>query len=421
MTGKRPEGYFPLFSLSSMKTILSRFQNWYLSIGAIPSDDDNTRLNKTLMLICSFPFILAGISWGFLYWLMGEHTAACIPAGYSVFIILSIAHFAVTKNFRIYRFNQLMLILLLPAFLMFALGGFINGSAVILWSLLSPLGAILFDKPRNARLWFFAFAGLVIASGMVQPFLIHDHQLPALAVNLFFVINISAVSALIFYMVFYFVGRKNIYQHQADSLLLNILPRSIVDLLKKGKTHVADHIESASILFADIVNFTTMSSTMSPAELVKILNEVFSEFDRITEKYGLEKIKTIGDCYMVASGVPNPRPDHADVLVAMALDIRDLVAHKTFNGHKLQFRIGINSGPVVAGVIGEKKFSYDLWGDTVNTASRMESHGKANTIQISEATYSLIKDHFDCSPFGTMTVKGKGDMFVYHVTGQKHE
>jgi len=162
-----------------------------------------------------------------------------------------------------------------------------------------------------------------------------------------------------------------------------------------------------------------MSATMTASELVALLNEVFSYFDELVEKYGAEKIKTIGDCYMVAAGVPSMSSDHAKVLTHLALDIRDYVSRHDFRGKRLAFRIGINSGPVIAGVIGNKKFAYDLWGDTVNTASRMESHGVGGIIQITENTYNLIGDEFVCEPRGIINVKGKGDMKVWHVMSYK--
>jgi len=158
---------------------------------------------------------------------------------------------------------------------------------------------------------------------------------------------------------------------------------------------------------------------MTPVELVELLNDVFCHFDVLVEKYGLEKIKTIGDCYMVAAGVPRSRPDHAHILTRMAIEVRDHFAHNQFRGKHLAFRIGINSGPVVAGVIGNMKFAYDLWGDAVNTASRMESHGVPGQIQITRATYELIKDEFLCEPRGPVSVKGKGEMEVWQVQGAR--
>ncbi|MFV1972380.1 MAG: adenylate/guanylate cyclase domain-containing protein, partial [Thiohalobacterales bacterium] len=231
----------------------------------------------------------------------------------------------------------------------------------------------------------------------------------------FFVINLIGVGTIIFLMVFYFASLKNEFQERSESLLLNILPKEIVAILKNEPRTIADHFEGASVLFADVVNFTPMSASMTPTELVELLNEVFSYFDVLSDRYGLEKIKTIGDCYMVASGVPRPRADHAQALTRMALEMREHVSQREFQGRKLVFRIGINSGPVVAGVIGRKKFIYDLWGDAVNTASRMESHGQEGIIQITRDTYELIKDDFVCEPHGTVQVKGKGEMEVWFV------
>ncbi len=207
-------------------------------------------------------------------------------------------------------------------------------------------------------------------------------------------------------------------RHQADRLLLNILPSEVAQTLKQSSQIIAEDFAQASVLFADIVNFTVLSSRMAPAQVVKMLNEVFSHFDELTEDYGLEKIKTIGDCYMVAAGVPRPRYDHAQALANLALDIQAFSKNYTLDGEPLGFRIGINSGPVTAGVIGRKKFIYDLWGDVVNTASRMESHGQGGQIQITQATYDLIHQQFNCQRCGELSIKGKGRMTVYWVTGR---
>jgi adenylate cyclase len=218
-----------------------------------------------------------------------------------------------------------------------------------------------------------------------------------------------------------FLQRLVIEQEHArsENLLLNILPAPVAERLKRGET-IADYYPSVSVLFADIVNFTPLSASMTPVELVDLLNQVFSYFDSLVEKYDLEKIKTIGDCYMAASGLPTPRPDHAQALVKMALEIQAYFAHQRFQGDKqLAFRIGIHSGPLVAGIIGKKKFIYDLWGDSVNTASRMEAHGKQGTIQITKATFDLIKDDYRCKPLGKIDVKGKGEMEVWSVDNLK--
>jgi guanylate cyclase len=209
-------------------------------------------------------------------------------------------------------------------------------------------------------------------------------------------------------------------QDRAENLLLNVLPRSIADRLKLDSHTIADQFTSASILFADVVDFTPMSKHLAPTEVVDLLDHLFSHFDSLAERYGLEKIKTIGDCYMAAAGVPTPRPDHARSLVLMALDMLEAMRSSDDVGHLgLELRIGINSGPVVAGVIGRKRFLYDLWGDAVNTASRMESHGTPGRIQITRRTLDLLGDEFECELRGTITVKGKGEMEAWYVVGRR--
>jgi class 3 adenylate cyclase len=206
---------------------------------------------------------------------------------------------------------------------------------------------------------------------------------------------------------------------ESERLLLNVLPASIAERLKRGEV-VADHFDEASILFADIEGFTPYSADKAPTEVVKILNQIFSAFDKLTEKDGLEKIKTIGDAYMVVSGLPTPRLDHLEVLANMALDMQAIMERFHRNGlFDFKLRIGINTGPVVAGIIGFKKFSYDLWGDTVNVASRMESFGIPGEIQVTKEVYRLLKQKFSFQKRGYVNIKGKGEMFVYLLKGCK--
>ncbi len=206
---------------------------------------------------------------------------------------------------------------------------------------------------------------------------------------------------------------------ESERLLLNILPEPIAERLKHGEL-IADYFEAATVMFSDMVNFTPLSSTLPPRQIVELLNKAFSTFDQLAEKYGLEKIKTIGDSYMVVGGVPVPRPDHAEALADMALEMQAMMERLRRDGlGNVQLRIGMNSGPVVAGVIGLKKFIYDLWGDTVNSASRMESHGVADRVQCTAATYELLKDRYDFEDRGVIHVKGKGDMHVYLLVGKK--
>lgn len=211
-------------------------------------------------------------------------------------------------------------------------------------------------------------------------------------------------------------------QKKSEHLLLNILPESVANRLKEKPTTIAESFAEVTVLFADIVGFTQLSTQVSPQELVALLNRIFSAFDELAEKYGLEKIKTIGDAYMVVGGLPNPRKDHAEAIVNMALDMQQAI--NEFNvetGYNCNIRIGINTGSVVAGVIGIKKFIYDLWGDTVNIASRMESHGIPGNIQITQSTYEQVKnklqDKYILQSRGLIEIKGKGEMLTYLVMG----
>ena len=403
--------------------IQKSFQQALLSIsriGSDPNDDDDIRLQKSLLVVCAFLFMIAGVAWGLIYVFSNELPAGAIPLSYSCISLLSIINFGRTRQYRFFRFSQLALILLLPFFLMVALGGFINSSAVILWALISPLGALLFDEPRRAPRWFLAFALLVTSSGFLQPYVRASNNLSSVLVIFFFVINLLGVGSLVFMMVSYFVGQKNIFQQKSETLLLNILPKEIAAILKNESRTIANHYQEASVLFADMVGFTPLSAQLPPVEMVELLNEIFSFFDSLLDKYGVEKIRTIGDSYMVASGLPRGRPDHAQALVRMALEMRDYISTHTFrNGHRVSFRIGINSGSMIAGVIGRRKFVYDVWGDAVNVASRMESHGLGGAVQITQTTYEFIKDGFVCEPRGTVNVKGKGAMEVWLVLSAK--
>lgn len=209
-------------------------------------------------------------------------------------------------------------------------------------------------------------------------------------------------------------------QEKSERLLLNILPEAIAERLKQGESTIADSFADVTVMFADLVGFTKLSANLSPAELVELLNDIFSAFDDLADKYGLEKIKTIGDAYMVVGGLPTPRKDHAEAIAEMALDILDKINRiPTQQEQALKVRIGIHTGAVEAGVIGSKKFAYDLWGDTVNTANRMESHGIPGAIQVTKITYERLSDKYIWKDRGIVDVKGKGPMRTYLLEGRK--
>ena len=209
-------------------------------------------------------------------------------------------------------------------------------------------------------------------------------------------------------------------QKKSESLLLNILPKSIAQRLKDGSGRIADHFEEATILFSDIVNFTKMVKTMSADKVVSMLDEIFTEFDLIADRYGLEKIKTIGDSYMVVGGIPEARADHCEAIADMALSMQQVMRDKYFQKYEgIKLRIGIHSGSVVAGVIGQRKFTYDLWGDSVNIASQMESQCIEDKIQVTQEVYERLKDHYQFKYRGNIEVKGQDKIATYFLVSRK--
>jgi len=359
-----------------------------------------------------------------VYIFLGAPLATAIMFAYMAIVLIDLIAFGITGR----GFSQFLLFLTLSPMiasllLVIILGGMMGSAMHVVWGLLTPLGALVVYGPKTARRYFAAYVGVLglgtfLSYNTIDPINVLDPR----GISALMGLNIIGVSAFAFTILHYFVRERDLAlglvrneRERSEALLLNILPKDIVSILKRESRTIADHFEGASILFADVVDFTPMSEKMSPTELVDLLNEIFSYFDDLVEKYDVEKIKTIGDCYMVAAGVPRSRPDHAHVLARLALDMHQFVNQRTFGEHKVSLRIGINSGPVVAGVIGRKKFIYDLWGDAVNTASRMESHGSIGTIQITRATYELIKGDFVCEPRGTVYVKGKGEMEAWQI------
>ncbi|MEX1264972.1 MAG: adenylate/guanylate cyclase domain-containing protein [Actinomycetota bacterium] len=298
-------------------------------------------------------------------------------------------------------------------------GGLLASGLVVIFSLVFVLGSLVAIGLKAAAWWFAAFVASVVYAVVIPNWMDPIYELSDPTGDA--ALNLIATGIITLAALAYFVRQRDRFQERADDLLHNILPDEIVARLKDGSTMIADDVASASVLFADIVDFTPMSAGMSPAELVGLLDDVFTRFDGFVAELGLEKIKTVGDEYMVAAGVPRARDDHAHAIADLALRIRDHVATNLVKGHRLSLRIGINSGSLTAGIIGTHKFSYDLWGDTVNTASRMESEGVAGSIQLSSATYALIRDEYVCEARGIIRVKGKGEMETYLLISKRDE
>jgi adenylate cyclase len=395
-----------------------------LSIGADPRDTADERFRKRLLVGVAIVILPISFIWGCLYWLIGEHWVALTPWAYLTGSAISLVVFARTRNFAFLRTAQQVLILVAPALGTVMLGGLREASGVVLWSLFAPLGAVAFDRPSRAWPWFAAFVvTILLALGLSEVVRPDGADLPEAFVRTFDFLNIVVVSAVALLLLVTFAQGRDIAQARVEALLVNVLPAEIAQRLQSDPNSIADHFDDASILFADVVDFTPLSSRLEAREVVGLLDRLFTSFDELVDRYGVEKIKTIGDCYMVAAGVPKQRPDHAHALAGLALEMRE--SAKSFfgdgAGHDLRLRIGISSGPVVAGVIGRRRFLYDLWGDTVNMASRMESHGTPDMIQITRSTFELLREDFVIEPIGLVDVKGKGEVETWRLVGPVHD
>jgi len=394
-------------------------------VGADPQDDEDLRARKALLVLISVLILPVAALWGTLYLAFGSPVGV-VPLVYFGILLGAIAVFSRTRDFPwLLRVGQVD-ILLAPTLSMIPLGGFLDSGGVGLWGILAPLGALVFSDVGSAARWYVAYVVVFLVSGIAGEIMGSiPPPLPGWFTSTMLALNIAVGGAIVFTLLAVFARQRRdalaaLRQEQAkaEGLLLNILPRSIADRLKAQTQPIADQFGAASILFADVVDFTPWSEQLPPAEVVGYLDYLFSNFDELAERWGLEKIKTIGDCYMVAAGVPAPRPDHARALALMALDMLEAMRSNDDVRHLgLELRVGINSGPVVAGVIGRKRFLYDLWGDAVNTASRMESHGTPGRIQITRATYELLADEFECEPRGKIVVKGKGEVETWYLIG----
>jgi adenylate cyclase len=411
--------------MTSFRRLLDSALARLAEVGAEPGDDEETRLQKALLVLIAIIILPIAGTWAVLYLYFGAWTG-WLAVLYAAVSIASILVFARTRDFGLLVNIQLAAIALAPTLSMVPIGGFLPTGGVGLWGIMAPLGALVFQGLGSAIRWFVAWLALFLGSGVAAVVLATDSPMPEWFSSLMLALNISVGGVIVFTLLALFAKQRQdalaalrVAQARAENLLLNILPGSIAERLKDSPQTIADQFPAASVLFADVVDFTPRSNGLTAAEVVGLLDRLFGEFDTLAERYELEKIKTIGDAYMVAAGVPDPRPDHAHVLALLALD---MVAATRTDGAvadlDLVLRIGINSGPVVAGVIGRKRFLYDLWGDAVNTASRMESQGTPDRIQITRATYDLIKDDFECEYRGTVPVKGKGEMETWYLLGR---
>lgn len=385
---------------------------------------DDELLGKTILSMLVLAESAVSIFWIFTISGLGEGYAlmAVTPYVYLIFSYVSLFVFYRTQRYHYFIFTQLIMLLVMPFFLQWTIGGYQAAGGVAIWGILSPIGALMILGTRKSTPWFVLFVGLAMFSWMFNDlFLGNLMPMPTSVKDTFFLMNIIGTTCILYAAMRYFQSQKErtlqalaVEQARSEKLLLNILPTSIAQRLKNQDQRIADSHASVTILFADIVGFTELSTTMTPFDLVNLLSGIFSMFDHLAEGHQLEKIKTIGDGYLVVGGAPVYLENHANTVAALACGMRAALAefnHKT--GQHLRMRIGISTGPVVAGVIGTSKFAYDIWGDAVNMASRMEQTGLVDEIQVSESTYALLKDDYIFEPRRDVLVKGKGLVNTY--------
>lgn len=387
-----------------------------------PDDTEAIRLEKAAAFLIAGSCCVAGSVWAAMYYaIFGLSLTALLPAIFVVVVGSALVISHLSKNHKYAIYAQIICIMYITAFIQWSIGDIFDSGFVMVWALIGPICALMFFSIRQSVVWLLLYlVNLAITIIFDDYFAAHGQVVTDTTRNLFFAMNLSICSVVVFVFASYFVAEAISEREKANRLLLNVLPKQIAAILKDNDQTIADHFDAASVLFADIAGSTPLFAGLEPTEVVDWLNEIFQMFDNLVEKYGLEKIRTNGDNYMVASGVPTPRPDHAQAMTLLALDMVKGLEHiPARNGKRIAFRVGINSGPLVAGIIGKAKFHYDIWGDTVNVASRMESHGEVSRVHVSATTYDLIKNDFECVSRGTISIKGKGDMQTWFVVGRK--
>ncbi len=404
--------------------------------GIEPTDDEQLRLNKSLLVFATGIVSVTSMIWLNIYWVLGPQLSSTYPFAFNLLLVGNLLLYIRTGNFEFFRVSQLGLMLFIPFAMQWSIGTFIDASGIVLWGLLAPVGAILMLGPRGSLVWFFTWFLFTGLSGLVDYHLIGlaKPTVPLRTSVVFFALNFMAVSSMIYMLLRHAIIEQlkirgkletahkmlEVEQERSERLLLNILPGPVAERLKNSDQTIADGFADVTVMFADIVNFTKVAEGMAPSQVFAMLNRIFSAFDELAEQFGLDKIKTIGDAYMVAGGIGGEAEDYSGGIADMAIAMRDLLRDDfAINSSHLEVRIGIGTGPVVAGVVGKKKFIYDLWGDTVNIASRITSEGVPGMIQTDVMTYKRLCENFDFLEPQTIYLKGKGEMTVYRLAGRK--
>jgi len=398
-------------------------------------DTQEDKLRKSLLIFAAAFMTFAVMLWLAIYWMMGLNFSSNVPLAYQAISVASLVYYMRTRNFEVLRFVQLTLFLFAPFIMQWSIGSSVTSSGVALWALLAPIGALVVSNWKESIPWFVAYIVLTAVSGFFDFYLGAGKTtgIPLNTIGLFFALNFAAMSSILYFLVRYFVIETEKIKSQLDQqhallaeeqkkserVLFNVLPSNIAERLKNNQGLIADGYADVTVMFADLVNFTQLTEQMSPEQMVGLLNTVFSGFDELSEKYGLEKIKTIGDAYMVVGGLSRERPDYAADMANMAIEMLEYVSkHPLLVKRDLGIHIGIATGPVVAGVIGTKRFIYDLWGDTVNIASRLTDYSKQGNILTDKLTFNRLRHDFLFEPPNVLNIKGKGEMTSYRLIGR---
>ncbi len=419
--------------------VVNRNRNNLLKISTNKKDAPEIVVQKMSIVIISIATCAAALVWTSLYYYYyGICVVTILPFTYFLLVGPSLLIYFFIKKTQLLVNVQLFCIFFITLMIEFYSGGF-KGGVVINWAFLAPVGALMYKGIRHAAFWMILFiVSIICLAVFYEHFLPFYHPISEVAQYMFNCMNIIGPAIVIYFSMQFFVksvirdgrllqennlllsntlGELKLEKQKSDDLLLNILPEEVADELKLKGTTKATYFDNVTVLFTDFVNFTSAGAFMDPQSLVDELHTCFKKFDEITSKYGIEKIKTVGDAYLAVSGLPVANTQHAENTVSAATEISAFMRERLSmqENNTFAIRIGIHSGSVVAGVVGVKKFAYDIWGDTVNTAARMEQNSTSGHINISQTTYNLVKDKFKCTYRGEIEAKGKGMLKMYYV------
>ena len=393
---------------------LMEFFDRIASLGDDPEDDIDMRLRKHALALTILSLIPAGLSWAVIGLVIDR---PLLVTGSVYFSVLMAVGLLVLARTRIFVPAVRALLVVGMAYVILghvSLGGLVAGGASMVWGLVAPVSAVLyFDRNAGLR-WFGLYAAMVVVAILLDGWI--ASLVPAqwtIAPAWIFAYNLLGPGLIVLLLVRYVDGQRAKAQTESRRLLNDMLPRKIAERLENGERLIAENHPEVTVLFADVVNFTGFAETVAPRDLLLTLNQLFSIFDRLASKHGLEKIKTMGDSYIAVAGAPDPRADHAEAAVRMAIEMhREVARIGGLRRRGLQLRIGLASGPVIAGVIGKHRYAYDLWGDAVNLASRMESFGQPGMIQVAASTHAMVA-HEHPWVSHQVTIKGKGQVTAY--------